>query len=86
MESLNGLDVAFEGKDKAKVPEGANIVKKTVNITVKQIENGYIVRKNYDVKYNLGDNTEYLYYTKEVYTKENPIKIEEDKMLAEYFD
>lgn len=79
-------DVSFEGKDKTKVPEGAEVIKKNVNITVKEIENGFIVRKNYDIKYVLGDNTDYLYYCKEVYTKENPIKIEEDKMLADYFD
>ena len=85
-EKLMATDVSFEGKDKAKLPEGAEVIKKNVNITVKEIENGYIVRKNYDIKYVLGDETDYLYYSKEVYAEENPIKIEEDKMLAEYFD
>lgn len=79
-------EVSFEGKDKTKVPEGAEVIKKSVNISVKEIENGFIIRKNYDIKYVLGDNTDYLYFSKEVYAEENPIKIEEDKMLAEYFD
>ena len=86
MEELKAQDVSFEGKDKAKLPIGAEVIKKSVNITVKEIENGFIVRKNYDIKYTLGENTDYLYYSKEVYAEENPIKIEEDKMLAEYFD
>jgi hypothetical protein len=85
-EKLMSTDVSFEGKDKTKLPEGAEVVSKRVNITVKEIENGFIIRKNYDIKYVLGDNTDYLYYNKEVYAEENPIKIEEDKMLAEYFD
>lgn len=85
-EKLSATDVSFEGKDKTKLPKGAEIVKKSVNITVKEIENGFIIRKNYDIKYVLGDNTDYLYFCKEVYAEENPIKIEEDKMLAEYFD
>jgi hypothetical protein len=85
-EKLMATEVSFEGKDKTKVPEGAEVIKKSVNISVKEIENGFIIRKNYDIKYVLGDNTDYLYFSKEVYAEENPIKIEEDKMLAEYFD
>jgi hypothetical protein len=85
-EKLMATEVSFEGKDKTKVPEGAEVIKKSVNISVKEIENGFIIKKNYDIKYVLGDNTDYLYFSKEVYAEENPIKIEEDKMLAEYFD
>ena len=87
MDELKSMDeVSFEGKDKTKLPAGATVIKKDCRITVKEIENGFIVRKSYDIKYSLGDNTDYLYYTKEVYAEENPIQIKEDKMLAEYFD
>lgn len=79
-------DVSFEGKDKSKLPEGASVIKKEVRINVKEIENGFILRKSFDIKYTLGENTDWLYYTKEVYSEENPIQIKEDKMLAEYFD
>jgi hypothetical protein len=74
-EKLMATEVSFEGKDKTKVPEGAEVIKKSVNISVKEIENGFIIRKNYDIKYVLGDNTDYLYFSKEVYAEENPIKI-----------
>jgi hypothetical protein len=83
---LMAQDVSFEGKTKTKIPEGAEIISKKINISVKEIENGFIIRKNYDIKYSLGDDVQYLYFDKEVYAEENPIKIEEDKMLAEYFD
>lgn len=79
-------DVSFEGKDKSKLPEGATVIKKEVRINVKEIENGFILRKSYDIKYTLGKNTDWLYYTKEVYSEDNPIQIKEDKMLADYFE
>ena len=85
-EKLMASDVSFEGKDKTKLPEGAEVISKNVNITVKEIENGFVCRKNYDIKYILGEKTDYLYYNREVYFKENPIQIKEDKMLASYFD
>lgn len=86
MEELSSENVSFQGKDKTKLPEGAEVISKQVNITVKEIENGFVCRKNYDIKYTLGDKKDYMYYHKEVYFKENPIQIKEDKMLAEYFD
>jgi len=87
MEELKEVEnVSYQGKDKTKLPEGAVVLKKSVNVTVEEIENGYVVKKSCDIKYQLGEQTDYLYYTKKVYAKENPIKIKEDKMLAEYFD
>lgn len=79
-------DVSFKGKDKTKLPPGAVILKKSVSITVEEIENGYIMKKSFDIKYSLGKNNDYLYYTKKVYSEDNPIQIKEDKNLADYFD
>lgn len=79
-------NVSFEGKEKAKLPKGAVEIKRDVRVTVEEIENGFIVKKTYDIKYSLGKNTDYLYYTKKVYSETNPIQIKEDKMLADYFD
>lgn len=79
-------NISFQGKDKPQLPKGAKVIKKTVNTTVEEIENGFIVIKNFDIKYSLGKNSDYLYYNKKVYSETNPIEIKEDKMLAEYFD
>lgn len=86
MGDLAKESIAFEGKSVTKLPAGAKIIKKDVRTTVEEIENGFIVKKNFDIKYSLGKGTDYLYYTKKVFSKENPIEIKEDKMLAEYFD
>jgi hypothetical protein len=85
-EKVMASDVTFEGKPKVKLPKGAEVIKKEVRITVEEIENGFIVKKSYDITFTLGEKTDYLYYTKKVFSDDNPIQIEDDKMLADYFD
>ena len=87
MEKLKSIEnVSFEGKEKGGLPKGAKILKKSCSISVKEIENGFILRKSYDIKYSLNKNTDYLYYTKEVYSEDNPIEIKQNTMLADLFD
>lgn len=78
--------ISFEGKEKTSLPVGAKVIKQSVRTTVEEIENGFIVKKTFDIKYSLNKSTDYLYYTKKVYSTENPIAIKEDKMLADYFN
>lgn len=80
MSDLKGIDNAsFSSKETFTLPPGANIIKKTYSIRVEEIENGFIVCKNYDIKYqNLDGNTEYAYVCKKWFAKENPMKIEVD--------
>lgn len=86
MDGLENKEVTIIGKDNNTLPEGAKVTKKRVDITVEQIENGYILKKNYDIQYTLDGKQDYLYYCKKVYSEDNPIEIKEDKMLADYFD
>lgn len=82
-------EVSLEGKKTFKLPEGATIISKTENISVKEIENGFILRKSYDIKYQIGDDNSYEYFNKEWYSKENPLKIimpKEEKSLADKLD
>lgn len=69
---------SFEKKAEVNLPEDAEILKKDVSVRVEEIENGFIVSKAYDIKYRLGDETNYEYYTKRWYTEENPIDIDDD--------
>ena len=85
-EKLSMEEVSFKSKEKNSLPKGAIVKRKDVRITVEEIENGFIVSKSFDISYTIGDKNDYLYYTKKAYFKENPIKIEDNKMLAEYFD
>lgn len=82
------INAELESKRTFALPEGATIVKKSVNISVKEIENGFILRKSYDIKYMVGDDTQYEYLTKEWYSKDNPLKINmpKEKSLADKLD
>lgn len=91
MESKALSNVELEGKKTFKLPEGATIIKQSENISVKEIENGFVLRKSYDIQYSpAGDseNTKYEYYSKEWFSKENPIKITmpKEKSLADKLD
>lgn len=85
-------NVSLENKSSFKLPEGATIVKQSENISVKEIENGFILRKSYDIQWmpagQSEGNTKYEYFTKEWYSKENPIKITmpKEKSLADKLD
>lgn len=76
----------FEGKKEFKLPEGAVIIKNSHTISVREIENGFILRKSYDIKYMVGDESQYEYYSKEWFSEKNPLTItmpKGEKSLAE---
>jgi hypothetical protein len=87
MEKALLASASFEGKQEFKLPAGAVVISKNFNVTVKEIENGYILRKSYDIKWTKkdSDDTQYEYFSKEWYSKENPLQITlpEDKSLAD---
>ena len=71
-----------------KPPKGAKIKNKTVRTETEQIENGWLLSKNYDVSWtdNKG-NSQYSYYSEKFYSKENPIEVKViDKALADEFE
>lgn len=71
--------ISIESKDSKELPEGAEITRKSCNVSVREIENGYILRKSYDIDYTLNGESKYFYTTKEYFSEENPIQIKEDK-------
>ena len=86
-ESLRAI---FVSKEKFELPKGATIISKEERVEVQEIENGYLISKSCDIKYTLpkGDDTQYSYYTKKWFTKENPLEINkeafDEKMIADY--
>lgn len=84
------MNTRVEGKNKFTLPEGATIIKKSVNITVREIENGFVICKNYDIQWSPegSDDTKYDYICKEWFQKENPVKIDmpKEKNLADKLD
>lgn len=72
-----------------KVPKGAEILSKEIRTSVKEIENGFIVSKNYDVTFKEDgkDHSDYAYWTDEYYSETDPLTIDiNDAALADKFE
>lgn len=77
----------FKQKEVDNLPKGAKILSKDVSVTVEEIENGYLVCKSTEVKYEYEKRTDYSYNTKKYYSKENPLDINLDNLsLADKID
>ncbi len=77
----------FKQKEVDNLPKGAKILSKDVSVTVEEIENGYLVCKSTEVKYEYEKKTDYSYNTKKYYSKENPLDINLDNLsLADKID
>lgn len=74
-------NISLEERKEFKLPAGAELISKECTINAEKIKNGYLLRKNYSIKYKLrdSDHTEYEYYTEVWYTKDNPINYKEPK-------
>lgn len=68
----------FKSKEVDTIPKGAKILSKEVSINVEEIENGFLVSKSTDVKYEYDKRTDYSYHTKKYYSSENPLTIDID--------
>lgn len=76
-----------------KMPKGAKILSKNVRVEVEEIENGYLISKCYDIKYEYESGTDrdiktdYLYYSRKWFSKTDPLEIKiDDKSLADSFE
>lgn len=85
MEALSRA--TFKQKEVDNIPKEAKILSKDVSVTVEEIENGYLVSKSTEVKYEYEKRTDYSYNTKKYYSKENPLDINLDNLsLADKID
>ena len=87
----NLRSIRKDGTEKTKIPKNATIISTDVDITVEEIENGFLISKEFRTKYQMPNNSyvDWDYQTKKFYSKTNPIKIEDnskDKDLASIFD
>ncbi len=79
---------SLEKKKDFTLPKGATIISKEVRLSVEEIENGFLLRKSYDIKWTNGedDASNYDYFTRTWFSKDNPIQItmpDESKSLAD---
>jgi len=78
-----------EDKKNKEPPKRAKILSSTIRTETEEIENGFILSKNYDVTWEgKGGNREYGYYSKKWFSKTNPItvKVELPESLADKFE
>lgn len=79
-------------KEPKKLPKGAKVLRKDVRINVEQIENGFIVCKNVEYKYEMPGGkggVDWLYLERKWFTEEDPLEVKlgtEDKDLAASFE
>lgn len=81
---------SFSKEEKKKeVPKGAEIISKTVRTETEEIENGWLISKNYDITYKekTSEYNGYAYFSKKWYSKTDPLTIKlNDKALADAFE
>lgn len=72
-------------------PEGAKITRQNVSTSTEQIENGWLITKNFDGKYTIkgekDDYGHYYNYSKKWYSKDDPLTVTlNDKTLSDAFN
>ena len=77
----------YESKRERKIPKGAEILNKSSNIRVKEIENGFLICKSIEIEYMVDDRRDWMHTEKQWYSKENPLKVDKQtqKYLADNF-
>jgi len=69
---------SFKAKNQFTLPKGATITKNECRVSVSEIENGFIITKDYDIKWqDTKGESHYEYFSKQWYSPENPITVNE---------
>lgn len=88
IKSLRSTTIDTKSKEE-QIPAGSVITKKDINIRVEEIENGFIVSKEFEIRYRAPKSNydDSCYYTKKWYSETNPLelKTQDNKSLAEAF-
>ena len=83
---MESKEISYESKEEKTIPAGAKVLKKSCSVGIREIENGFIMRKSYDVKFSVNEQIDWLYYTEETYYKTDPTAKKEKTMLADIFN
>ena len=79
----------LESKKSFILPKGATITKKSISLCVREIENGFLLTKSYDLEWvDSKDSNHYEYFDKCWFSEKNPIEVNmpDDKSLADKLD
>ncbi len=80
-------ELTFEEEKNFVLPKGATIIHQTERVSVRKIKNGFILKKNIEIKWKAKDldDSQWEYITHEWYSVDNPatITIPKEKSLAD---
>lgn len=79
---------SIEKKSDERPPKGAKINRQSIRTETEEIENGFLVSKNYDGSWvdSKGEN-HYFYFSKKWFSKDDPLTVTvNDKDLASEFE
>ena len=82
-------EIKSVSKENKELPIGAKVVKTEVRVSVREIQNGFIVCKDTEIQYQMKgkDYTDWMNQKVEVYSKTDPLEIKIDgKSLADSFE
>ena len=87
----DSISITKHEKEQKSLPKGAKVLSKTTNTRVEEIENGFLLVKETDYRYETGTgdkrSTDWMSITKKWYSEEDPVKITvNDTSLADSFD
>lgn len=88
--NISKMSMKKKDKDKLTLPKGAKEVSRKVDVSVEEIENGYLICKEICIEYSMPDRsyTDCKYCTKKYYSEECPtIEVDsKNKELADLFE
>lgn len=74
-------------KENKEPPANAKIISKTITTSTEEIENGWLISKNFDISYEVKGEKRWTYFSKKWYSKTDPLSIKvTDKSLADEFN
>lgn len=82
------ISSSIEKKQDERPPKGAKVTRQSIRTETEEIENGFLVSKNYDGSWvdSKGEN-HYFYFSKKWFSKDDPLTVTvNDKDLASEFD
>ena len=80
-------ETTVKSKSKFKLPEGAEVISKSERIYVEEIENGFLISKDYEIKWKDADGENHWdNFSRKWSSEKNPITINETKGMKSLSD
>lgn len=86
MKELTNIQV--KGKTSFKLPKGGKILKKQADLRIEEIENGFLLRKEFEIKWMDKEGQQHWeHFSRTWFSEKNPVQINEKELsLADKID